>query len=114
VQDGEKALTQTSEAFLTILKRTERVSHVMSQLASASEEQASTSNAMAHSVSVITGSIEESTHDVGNIVQSALGLQAQAEELRALIGQFTIQRHSRQSLPVQRLQGDSPRRTLKA
>ena len=114
VQDGEKALTQTSEAFLTILKRTERVSHVMSQLASASEEQASTSNAMAHSVSVITGSIEESAHDVGNIVQSALGLQSQAEELRALIGQFTIQRHSRQSLPVQRLQGDSPRRTLKA
>jgi methyl-accepting chemotaxis protein len=114
VQDGERALTQTSEAFLAILKRTERVSNVMSQLASASEQQASTSNAMAHSVSVITGSIEESTHDVGNIVQSTIGLQTQAEELRALIGQFTIQRHDHQTSPHQRLQANTPHRTLKA
>lgn len=114
VQDGEKALNQTSEAFLAILQRTERVSDVMSQLATASEEQAATSNTMAHSVGVITGSIEESAQDVGNIAQSTLGLQAQAEELRALIGQFTIQRNNGGAPPQHQLRTDKPNRILKA
>jgi methyl-accepting chemotaxis protein len=120
VQDGERALNQTSEAFLAILQRTERVSNVMSQLATASEEQAATSNTMAHSVNVITGSIEESAQDVGNIVQSTLGLQSQAEELRSLIGQFTIQRETttfnitNENVPHQNLRSDTPRRVLTA
>jgi methyl-accepting chemotaxis protein len=115
VQDGEKALNQTSEAFQAILQRTERVSDVMSQLATASEEQAATSNTMAHSVSVITGSIEESAQDVGNIAQSTSGLQTQAEELRSLIGQFTIQRsNSGAGIPNQQIAGRKPPRALKA
>ena len=113
VQDGEKALNQTSEAFQAILQRTERVSDVMSQLATASEEQAATSNTMAHSVSVITGSIEESAQDVGHIAESTSGLQEQAEELRSLIGQFTISRTSN-TLPSQRLRDGKPPRALKA
>jgi methyl-accepting chemotaxis protein len=87
----------------------------MSQLATASEEQAATSNTMAHSVGVITGSIEESAQDVGNIAQSTLGLQAQAEELRALIGQFTIQRtNNGGASPQHQLRTDKPSRILKA
>ena len=114
VQDGEKALTQTSEAFLSILQRTERVSSVMAQLATASEEQASTSNAMAESVTVITGSIEESRQEVGNIAQSTSGLQAQAEELRALIGQFTIQRDNNRTISLQESRFGTRPRSLTA
>lgn len=92
VQEGEQAITQSAEAFRAILERTERVSDVMAQLATASEQQAATSNTMAKSVSTITGVIEESARGVGNISESASGLQAQAEELQQLIRQFRIER----------------------
>ena len=90
VQEGEQTISKTADAFRAILQRTERVSDVMSQLATASEEQSTTSNTMAESVSLITGSIEESAQDVGQIAQATSGLQEQAEELRELIGQFNI------------------------
>ncbi len=92
VEDGQQALNRTSEAFSAILQRTERVSDVMSQLATASEEQATTSNMMAESVSSIADVIEEAAQNVGNIAGSASGLQSQAEELQQLIGQFRINR----------------------
>jgi methyl-accepting chemotaxis protein len=100
VQEGEQALNQTAEAFLAILQRTGRVSDVMAQLATASEQQAVTSNTMAESVSTITGVIEQSARGVGNISVSASELQAQAEELQQLIGQFRIERqHVRRTNP---------------
>jgi methyl-accepting chemotaxis protein len=92
VNEGQQALTRTADAFSAILQRTERVSDVMSQLATASEEQAATSNVMAESVTAIADVIEESAQNVGNIAGSAQGLQAQAEELQQLIGQFRIAR----------------------
>ncbi len=92
VNEGQQALTRTADAFSAILQRTERVSDVMSQLATASEEQATTSNVMAESVTAIADVIEESVESVGNIAGSAQGLQAQAEELQQLIGQFRITR----------------------
>ena len=92
VGEGQTALQGASEAFSAILQRTERVSDVMSQLASASEEQAATSNVMAQSVSSIAEVIEDAAQSVGHIAESAGGLQSQAEELRALIGQFRINR----------------------
>ncbi len=90
VQDGEAIIRKTADAFRAILNRTESVSDVMSQLATASEEQSTTSNTMAESVSVITGSIEESAREVQNIAHNASGLREQADELLALIGQFRI------------------------
>lgn len=98
VNEGQQALTRTADAFSAILQRTERVSDVMSQLATASEEQATTSNVMAQSVGTIADVIEESVQSVGNIAGSAQGLQTQAEELQQLIGQFRITR-------TQRMQG---------
>jgi methyl-accepting chemotaxis protein len=92
VNEGQQALTRTADAFSAILQRTERVSDVMSQIATASEEQATTSNVMAESVTAIADVIEESVQNVGNIAGSAQGLQAQAEELQQLIGQFRITR----------------------
>lgn len=92
VNEGQQALTRTADAFSAILQRTERVSDVMSQLATASEEQATTSNVMAQSVGTIADVIEESVQSVGNIAGSAQGLQTQAEELQQLIGQFRITR----------------------
>ena len=92
VDEGQQALNRTAEAFAAILQRTERVSDVMSQLATASEEQATTSNMMAQSVGTIADVIEESAQNVGNIAGSASGLQSQAEELQQLIGQFRITR----------------------
>ncbi len=111
VQDGEKTIEQTAAAFNAILERTERVSDVMSQLATASEEQSSTSDAMAQSVSVITGSIEESAQDVGNIAQSASGLQELADELRRLIGQFVIDQSGN---APRNIQGSKQPRALRA
>ncbi|TAE25295.1 MAG: hypothetical protein EAZ92_12395 [Candidatus Kapaibacterium sp.] len=90
VQDGETIIRKTADAFRAILNRTESVSDVMSQLATASEEQSTTSNTMAESVSVITGSIEESAREVQNIAENASSLREQADELLALIGQFRI------------------------
>lgn len=95
VNEGQQALTRTADAFSAILQRTERVSDVMSQLATASEEQATTSNVMAQSVGTIADVIEESVQSVGNIAGSAQGLQTQAEELQQLIGQFRITRTKR-------------------
>jgi len=95
VNEGQQALTRTADAFSAILQRTERVSDVMSQLATASEEQATTSNVMAQSVGTIADVIEESVQSVGNIAGSAQGLQTQAEELQQLIGQFRITRTQR-------------------
>lgn len=92
VDEGQQALNRTAEAFAAILQRTERVSDVMSQLATASEEQATTSNMMAQSVGTIADVIEEAAQNVGNIAGSASGLQSQAEELQQLIGQFRIAR----------------------
>lgn len=92
VKEGEQAVTRTAEAFAAILQRTERVSDVMSQLASAAEEQAATSNSMAQSVNDISTVIEESSRGVSNIADSTAGLQLQADELRQLIAQFRIQR----------------------
>ncbi|MCU0427630.1 MAG: methyl-accepting chemotaxis protein [Candidatus Kapabacteria bacterium] len=92
VDEGQQSLNRTSEAFSAILQRTERVSDVMSQLATASEEQSTTSNMMAESVSAIATVIEEAAQNVGNIAGSASGLQSQAEELQQLIGQFRITR----------------------
>ena len=119
VNEGQQALTRTADAFSAILQRTERVSDVMSQLATASEEQATTSNVMAESVTAIADVIEESVQSVGNIAGSAQGLQAQAEELQQLIGQFRITRSThgtRQNAPSaiganggKQLQGSSRR-----
>jgi methyl-accepting chemotaxis protein len=116
VDEGQTALQRTSEAFSAILQRTERVSDVMSQLASASEEQAATSNLMARSVSSIADVIEDAARSVGNIAESAGGLQRQADELRALIGQFRINRgrdtnndYRQERRAERRLSGDARR-----
>ncbi len=90
VSEGTKLAEQTSAAFEHIVNRTSKVSDVISQVAAASEEQSATSDNMAQNMTVMSETTEESSKGLGDIARSIEGLLRQAEDLQALVGQFSI------------------------
>jgi len=103
-EEGRASVEQTQTVLQHIIERTGKVSDIMSQLATASEEQSSTSNEMARSVGVISASVEQSAEGLGNIARSAEGLQRQADELQSLLRQFTLNITHYEPQQQQRLQ----------
>jgi methyl-accepting chemotaxis protein len=104
-EEGRTSVEQTQTVLQHIIERTGKVSDIMSQLATASEEQSSTSNEMARSVGAISNSVEQSADGLGNIARSAEGLQRQADELQSLLRQFTLNITQYELQQQQRLQG---------
>jgi methyl-accepting chemotaxis protein len=90
VRQGGELVGQTTQALEQIVGRTSKVADVISSVALASDEQAATSNDMAMSVTQMAAVIEQSSRGLTDIARSIEGLSRQAEELRHLIGHFTI------------------------
>jgi methyl-accepting chemotaxis protein len=90
VSAGTSLAEQTSAAFGNIIQSTTKVSDVISQVATASEEQSATSNEMARTMTQMADSIAHSSQSVGSIAASIDAVLRQTEDLQRLISQFVI------------------------
>jgi methyl-accepting chemotaxis protein len=90
VGQGKRLATETSEALSNIIARTSTVSDVMSQVATAADQEASMSAEMARSMSSISFVVEESSRGIENIAESIEHLLRQTEALEKLTRQFTL------------------------
>jgi methyl-accepting chemotaxis protein len=90
VRQGSELVGQTTQALEQIVGRTSKVAEVISSVALASDEQAATSNDMAMSVTQMAAVVEQSSRGLTDIARSIERLSRQANELRHLIGYFTI------------------------
>ncbi len=90
VRTGQELVSETTQALTQIIERTGRVSDVMSQVAAASEQEATTSSEMARSMSSIAHVLEEATRGTGAIAQSLEQLLRQTEDMERLTRQFTL------------------------
>jgi len=96
VQDGTQLVARTSLALERIMQRTQTVADVINHVASASEEEAATSAEMAQTMAQMTSTVEDSARGIVEIARSLEGLLHQAQQLRFLMAQFTIQRQQQQ------------------
>lgn len=84
---------QTSEALNEIISKTMYVSDIVSQLASASEQQAATSNDVAQNIESISNSAERSANAAATISQTAANLSYLTQDLHKLVGTFCLSVH---------------------
>ena len=98
VQQGEQLVGKTTQALEQIIGRTSKVSDLMSQVANASDMQATTSNDMAQSMETMSAVVEQSTQGVQNIAVSIEQLLRQTDDLRDTANRFilTEQQHQTQ------------------
>ncbi len=88
--------------FDTIVRKTAHVSDIMSQVASASEEQATTSTQIAENMQTMAGLISEASAGTNQIAATIESLASQTMEVQALVGRFRIDAHeARHIAPTQ-------------
>jgi methyl-accepting chemotaxis protein len=90
VEESGTLAGQTSDALTEIITKTTQVSDIVSQLASASEEQAATSNDVAQSIDAISTSAERSANAAATIAQTSANLSFLTQNLQSLVGKFVI------------------------
>jgi methyl-accepting chemotaxis protein len=97
VDESGSLISATTNTFDTIVRKTAHVSDIMSQVASASEEQAATSTQIAGNMQTIAGLISEASAGTNQIVATIESLASQTMEVQALVGRFRIDAHGAES-----------------
>ena len=87
---GKEFVARTAEALQRIISQTAVVSDVISQLATASEEQSSASNEIANKIDIINNVAEESAKVTENISTISVELHSRMNALREAIGRFRL------------------------
>ena len=90
VDKGKQLASQAGEALKKIIRLAERVSEIITQLAVASEEQASTSEQISRNVEAISNVTQQSAQGTHLISQSSEGLTNLTHNLQNLINQFKL------------------------
>jgi methyl-accepting chemotaxis protein len=90
VDESGSLINATSTTFQTIVRKTASVSDVMSQVATASEEQSATSTQIADSMRVLADLITEASAGNASNVERVEALLHQANEVDALVSRFRI------------------------
>ena len=90
VEESGSLINATSTTFQTIVRKTEKVSDVMSQVATASEEQATTSTQIAESMQLLAGLIREASLGNQSVVERINALLQQANQVEALVTRFRL------------------------
>jgi len=90
MEQGKTSAAEAAEALSSIIKHTQIVSDAMSFLATASEEQSTTSTEIARNLEVINTVSEQSAQATTNIERTAVSLQHQTASLQHLVGRFVI------------------------
>jgi methyl-accepting chemotaxis protein len=90
VEESGSLINATSTTFQTIVRKTEKVSDVMSQVATASEEQATTSTQIAESMQLLAGLIREASLGNQSVVERINALLQQANQVEALVSRFRL------------------------
>ncbi len=105
VDESGSLITATTGTFETIVRKTAHVSDIMSQVASASEEQAATSTQIAGNMQNIAGLISETSTGTNQIAATIEALASQTMDVQTLVGRFRIDTlaqqfaHTRTALP---------------
>lgn len=103
VDESGSLINATSTTFQTIVGKTAKVSDVMSQVATASEEQSATSTQIADSMRVLTDLIGEASEGNESIAERIKSLLLQAHDVEELVSRFRIDAESNaQALPTTR------------
>ena len=90
VEAGITLADRAGAALDEIVRGVERAGLMVNQIAVATEEQGATAEQMGRSVESISEVSAESARGVGQIADATSALSRQAEELRALVGQFRL------------------------
>ncbi len=99
VDESGSLINATSTTFQTIVRKTASVSDVMSQVATASEEQSATSTQIADSMRVLADLITEASAGNASNVERVEALLHQANEVDALVSRFRIDADTTRALP---------------
>ena len=90
VDESGSLINATSTTFQTIVSKTAKVSDVMSQVATASEEQAATSTQIAGNMQLLATLIREASDGNASIAERINALLQQANEVESLVNRFQI------------------------
>jgi methyl-accepting chemotaxis protein len=90
VDEGGTLITATSATFETIVRKTESVSDIMSQVATASEKQSATSTQIAENMSILAGLINQASNANQDIARSIGGLLNQTNDVELLVSRFQL------------------------
>jgi methyl-accepting chemotaxis protein len=110
VDESGSLITATTGTFETIVRKTAHVSDIMSQVASASEEQAATSTQIAGNMQNIAGLISEASAGTNQIAATIEALASQTMDVQALVGRFRIDAHAQQLAHARTALPHSPKR----
>ena len=99
VEEGMELADRTGDALERIAASTQEIEDMISQIATASEEQSVTSEQISESVEGISTVTQESAMGVTQIAESADGLGQLTEELRTLISRFRLGAESASAAP---------------
>jgi methyl-accepting chemotaxis protein len=93
VKGTEQAVTEAAElesALHAILDQVNSVSMQVSQIATAAEQQTSTTAEITNNINMITEVVQETSRGAQESAESASGLSTRADELQQLIRRFTV------------------------
>ena len=90
VDESGSLINATSTTFQTIVGKTAKVSDVMSQVATASEEQSATNTQIAESMRVLADLIREASEGNESIADRIQALLQQANEVESLVSRFRL------------------------
>lgn len=90
VKKGTSSSLKSGQALEEILERINEVSLQVSQIATAAEEQASTTTEVTNNIQMITDVVSQSAKGAEETATAASQLSAQAQQLQNLVGRFVL------------------------
>lgn len=90
VENGTREASRSGEALGVITNEIQNVTQQMSQIATAAEEQSSTTNSISQNIRQITDVVQESADKAQGSASSAEELSRLADELQRLMGKFRV------------------------
>ncbi len=91
VETGKKLAAEAGDAIQLIVKTSQRVMDLVSQVATASEEQAATAEEISRNIETINSVVHESAVGVSEIAQATEDLNRLTENLQNIVEQFRLQ-----------------------
>ena len=90
VENGKTLANRAGTALDEIIRGTEKVSEIILQIASASQEQSSASEDISKNVESITEVTQQSSAGINQVAQAAEGLERLTHDLQTLVSKFNI------------------------
>ncbi|VAV85242.1 hypothetical protein MNBD_DELTA01-1748 [hydrothermal vent metagenome] len=91
VEEGVQLASEAGESLQQIVSSVDRVTDMVRQIATAAEEQSATSEEISTNISSIAGIAEENSDGVKHVSEAAGNLERVADELKGIVGTFTLE-----------------------